>query len=342
MGRADAEEVRHNRIGGRGLAEVPHNCRVFVASQSRCSPGGGGAGGAEDSLLEDQRRQFEVRVSNGAFWVGETDQLLGGVGWPLDALGVFLAVFVWVYPDPPITQAQSVVVAKVRCGPVDQLHKVGGAVCHISTLVAPELDVLVKSVGDVGRCPFCSSGVGEGDLNHIEFFDVPRHGEVHGAELSDESLQILDIYGPLAIGYLQKGDDLEASLGGKGEGTPLDVNHPSKDPLDCFPVSVPGQCFFQAGGVLHLSWQGRGVLLEGADGELGDSLFLGGVSLGGTKEAVHIDVYVLETFGRGCRAVEGLVRPRCGGVDHKGGGGFQDVAVGVIEKRIGCGTEEVG
>ena len=62
---------------------------------------GRGVDGAEDGLLEDQLRQLEIRVSDGAFWVGEAGQLLGDVGWLLDAPGVILAVLVWVYTDPP-------------------------------------------------------------------------------------------------------------------------------------------------------------------------------------------------------------------------------------------------
>ena len=91
-GGADAEEVGHNRIDGGGLAEVTHNCRGVVASLGRFLPSGGGADGAKDGFLEDQRRQFEVRVSDGTFWVGETYQLLGDVYWPLDAPGVVLSL----------------------------------------------------------------------------------------------------------------------------------------------------------------------------------------------------------------------------------------------------------
>ena len=76
MGIVDAEEVGHNRIDGRGLAKGLHNCRGVVASLGRFSPGSGGADGAEEGLLEDQRRQLKVKVSDGAFWVGESDQLL--------------------------------------------------------------------------------------------------------------------------------------------------------------------------------------------------------------------------------------------------------------------------
>ena len=68
--------------------------------------------------MEDHHFQFKVRVSDGAFWVGEADQLLGDIGWPLDTTGVVIAVFVWVYLYPPGTQAKSVSVAMVRCGPV--------------------------------------------------------------------------------------------------------------------------------------------------------------------------------------------------------------------------------
>ena len=89
---------------------------------------------------------------------------------------------------------------------MDQLRKVGGAVYHIGTQVAPELDVLVELDGEVGRRPFYSSGTGEGDLHFIEVHNGPRHGKVHGTELSDKALQLLDGYTPLDIGYLQKRD----------------------------------------------------------------------------------------------------------------------------------------
>ena len=154
MGGEDAEKVDHDRIDGVGLAEGPRNCGGAVASQGRRSPGGGGADGAEDSLLEDQRRQFDVQVGDDTFRVGEADQLLGDVGWPLDASGVFLAIFVGVYPDPHDTQARSVGVSKSRSGPMNQLHKVGGAVYHIGAQVALELDVLVESGGEIGRRKF--------------------------------------------------------------------------------------------------------------------------------------------------------------------------------------------
>ena len=137
LGVEDAEYVRHNRIDGRGFAEGPRKFRGVVASQGRCLLGRGGAAGDENGLLEDQRRQFEVRVSDGSFCVGEAEHLLGDVGWTLYVPGVVLAVFAWVYPDPPGAQAQSVGVAEVRCGPSYQLPKVGGVVCHINTQVAP-------------------------------------------------------------------------------------------------------------------------------------------------------------------------------------------------------------
>ena len=60
-----------------------------------------GADGAEYGFLQDQSHQLEVRVSDGAFWVGESDQLLGDIGWPLEAPDVVLSVFVLIYPDPP-------------------------------------------------------------------------------------------------------------------------------------------------------------------------------------------------------------------------------------------------
>ena len=66
-----------------------------------------------------------------------------------------------------------------------------------------------------------------------------------------------------------------------------------------------------------------------------------GVSLGGTKEVFHIEIYVLEAVSRGCHAVSGIVRPRRGGVDHEGGAGVQGVDVCVIGNRLVCCTEEV-
>ena len=98
---ADAEEVGHNVIDGSGLAEGTRNCRGVVASRYRFLSGRGVAYWSEDRLLEDQHCQFEVRVSDDDFWVGEADHLLGDVGWPLDASGVVHTVFVWVYPPPP-------------------------------------------------------------------------------------------------------------------------------------------------------------------------------------------------------------------------------------------------
>ena len=89
---------------------------------------------------------------------------------------------------------------------MDQLHKVGEAVCNLGTKVALELDVLVELGGEVGRRPFCISGAGEGNLHHVEVTNGPRHGKVHGVEISNEVLQILDGYAPLDIGYLQKRD----------------------------------------------------------------------------------------------------------------------------------------
>ena len=104
-----------------------------------------GADGAEYGFLQDQSRQLEVQVSDGAFWVGESDQLLGDIGWPLEAPDVVLSVFVLIYSDPPPgTQAQSSSVSKIRCGPVDQLRKVCEAVCHIGTQVVPAIVVLVE------------------------------------------------------------------------------------------------------------------------------------------------------------------------------------------------------
>ena len=210
---SDSEKVAYNKIGGGILAEVPLKCRGVVASQRRCLTGRGGSDGGEDGPLEYQICQFEVRFGDGAFGVGEADQILGYAGCPLDAPGVVLAVFFWVYTYPPGTNAQSVGVAEVRSGMMDQILKVGGAVYHLSTQVALELDVLVELGIEVGRQPFCRSGGGEGDLHCAEVPDGPRHGKVHGVELYDEALHILGGYMPLAIRYLQKGDELEVSLG---------------------------------------------------------------------------------------------------------------------------------
>ena len=203
-----AKKFGNNRIDGGSLVEGPQNCRGVVASWGRCLPGGGGSDGAEDSLLEDQCRQFYVRFGDGAFGFSEADQLMGDVGWPLDDPGVVLAVFVLVYPYPPGAQAQSVGVAEVRTGIMDQLCKVGGAVINLGAQVAPELDVLVELGREVGRRTFCSSGTGEGNLHRVEVPDGTRHDKVHVEEITDEALQILDGYKPLAIRYLQKGDYL--------------------------------------------------------------------------------------------------------------------------------------
>ena len=75
---------------------------------------------------------------------------------------------------------------------MDQLHKIGGAVCHLDTQVALELDGLVESGKEVGRRPFCSLGASEGNLHRLEVPDGPRHNKVHEAELADEVLQLLD------------------------------------------------------------------------------------------------------------------------------------------------------
>ena len=80
-------------------------------------------------------------------------------------------------------------------------------------------------------------------------------------ELVDEVIHLIGGYTPLAIGYIQKGDYLEALLGRKGEGTPVGVNHPSQYLLDSFPVPILSQRFIYAGGVLHLTCKGREDLL---------------------------------------------------------------------------------
>ena len=107
---------------------------------------------------------------------------------------------------------------------MDQIWKVGGSVFHLGAQVAPELDVLVESGGEVGHWPFCSLTASEGDLHHVEVPDDPRQGKVHGAELVNEALQILEGYTTLYIWYLQKGDYLEVLLGRQYKGTPVGVN----------------------------------------------------------------------------------------------------------------------
>ena len=56
-------------------------------------------------------------------------------------------------------------------------------------------------------------------------------------------------------------------------------------------VAVPGSSLELR--IKHLIRKGGEDLFEGADGEIGDTLFWGGVSLGGTNEVFHIDVCVL-------------------------------------------------
>ena len=153
----------------------------------------------------------------------------------------------------------------------------------------------MESGREVGRWPFCCLGAGEGNLHHVEVADGPRHGEVHGVELGDEALQLIDRYTPLDIGYLQKGDYLEALLGIQGKVTTMGADRPYRYFLDSYAVPAPGQLLLQASRVLRLTQKGGEDLLEGADGELGYPLLLSGVSLGITKEVVYIYVYLLET-----------------------------------------------
>ena len=157
----------------------------------------GGADGAEDGHLEDQRHQFGVQVSDAAFCVGEAYQLLGDIGVPLDAPGVVLAAFVWVYPDPPRRPGP-------KCWCSRGQMRASGAVCNLDTQAAPELDVWMELGGEVGRRPLCNSDAGEGDLHRVEVPDGPMYCELHGEELVNEALQLLDRHAPLAIGYLQK------------------------------------------------------------------------------------------------------------------------------------------
>ena len=101
----------------------------------------------------------------------------------------------------------------------------------------------MESGREVGRQPFCRSGVGEGNLHRVEVPGGPRYGELHGVELVDEVIHLLGGYTPLAIGYIQKGDYLKSLLGRKGEGTPVGVDHPSQYLLDSFPVTILSQRF---------------------------------------------------------------------------------------------------
>ena len=136
--------------------------------------------------------------------------------------------------------------------------------------------------GQTGQSPY------EKERLRIEYI-LDAYGTWSGACVI-EVLQILDRYAPLAIGYLQNGYYLEGSLGGQGEGTPMGVDFPFQDLLDRCSVPIPGQCFLRAGRVLHLTQQGGEDLPEGADGDLGEPLLLGGVYMGGTTEVIHIDI----------------------------------------------------
>ena len=82
--------------------------------------------------------------------------------------------------------------------------------------------------------------MGEGNLHHIEVPNGPKHGKVHGAEITYEAIQILNVFTPLAIRYLQKGDYLEMFLGRQGEGNPVGVDHQYQNLLDRLPVPVHG------------------------------------------------------------------------------------------------------
>ena len=99
-------------------------------------------------------------------------------------------------------------------------------------------------------------------------------------ELDDEALQLIDRYTPMSIGYLQKGDYLEALLGIQGKVTTMGADRPYQYFLDRYAVPTPGQRLIQASRVLHLTRKGGEDLLEGAYGEIGDPLLLSGVSLG--------------------------------------------------------------
>ena len=57
---------------------------------------------AEYCLIEDQSRQFQVQVDDGAAQIGEVDQLPEDVVQPLHLPGKVSAVFVWVNPYPAV------------------------------------------------------------------------------------------------------------------------------------------------------------------------------------------------------------------------------------------------
>ena len=80
---------------------------------------------------------------------------------------------------------------------------------HFVTHYPPEFDVLVEPGGEVGRGILCRSGAGKRYLHVLEAPDVPRHRQVHRAELADEALQILDQYVDLGVGHCQKGEELK-------------------------------------------------------------------------------------------------------------------------------------
>ena len=57
---------------------------------------------AEYCLMEDQSRQFQVQVDDGAARIGEVDQLPEDVVQTLHLPGKVSAVFVWVNPYPAV------------------------------------------------------------------------------------------------------------------------------------------------------------------------------------------------------------------------------------------------
>ena len=79
--------------------------------------------------MEDQCRQLQVQVGDGAAQIGESDQIYDNVGGPL--------LFPGNNPYPPSTLSRDVCVAYVRHGSVDKLGKVGPSGCHLDTQASP-------------------------------------------------------------------------------------------------------------------------------------------------------------------------------------------------------------
>ena len=71
--------------------------------------------------MEDQLHQFQIRVGDGAAWIGEADQLPDDVSRLLHFPGKVNAVSILVYPDPPGALYWGICVAYVICGPVENI-----------------------------------------------------------------------------------------------------------------------------------------------------------------------------------------------------------------------------